>query len=337
MESLRLDKISVLDNFFELGGHSLIAVQIMTRLEKETGKHLPLSMLFEYPTIEKLSLALQMDGKFIVWDSLVPIKPQGTKTPLYIIHGAGLHVMLFNTLAKNMDADQPIYGLQAKGINGIDEPLSSIEAMAAYYINAINAQNPNGPYALAGYSFGGIIAYEMCRQLKQAGKEVKVLAMFDTHADQSNYLDPWVSKIWNTMQSGIKKYLYTFILLKNDISGTISYKKGSIKRRINKLYSKLKYTEDYHKMFYGNQYKVYKSNQQATRNYRLTPQNVGIDLFRAEKRMYYIQDFEFLGWKPFALDGVTVHKVPGDHASLFNPPNDKEFAHILQDLLNAKA
>ncbi|GAB3784611.1 hypothetical protein GCM10028818_44610 [Spirosoma horti] len=337
MESLRLNEISVLDNFFELGGHSLIAVQIMTRLEKETGKHLPLSMLFEYPTVEKLSLALQMDGKFIVWDSLVPIKPQGTKTPLYIIHGAGLHVMLFNTLAKNMDADQPIYGLQAKGINGVDEPLSSIEAIAAYYINAIKAQNPTGPYALAGYSFGGIIAYEMCRQLQQAGSEVKVLAMFDTHADQSNYLDPWISKIWNTLQSNIKKYLYTFILLKNDIAGTISYKKGSIKRRVNKLYGKLKYTEDYHKMFYGNQYKVYKSNQQATRDYRLTPQNVAIDLFRAEKRMYYIQDFEFLGWKPFALQGVTVHKVPGDHASLFNPPNDKEFARILQNLLNTKA
>ncbi|AKD57253.1 hypothetical protein SD10_22520 [Spirosoma radiotolerans] len=336
MESLRLDKISVLDNFFELGGHSLIAVQIMTRLEKETGKHLPLSMLFEYPTVEKLSLALQMDGKFIVWDSLVPIKPQGTKTPLYIIHGAGLHVMLFNTLAKNMDADQPIYGLQAKGINGIDEPLSSIEAMATYYIDAIKVQNPTGPYSLAGYSFGGIIAYEMCRQLKQDGKEVKVLAMFDTHADQSNYLGPWVSKVWKTVQSTIKKYLYTFILLKNDISGTISYKKGSIKRRVNKIYGKLKYTEDYHKMFYGNQYKVYRSNQQATRNYRLTPQNIGIDLFRAEKRMYYIQDFEFLGWKPFALKGVTVHKVPGDHASLFNPPNDKEFARILQNLLDSK-
>ncbi|GAB3738136.1 amino acid adenylation domain-containing protein [Spirosoma lituiforme] len=335
-ESLRLDTISVFDNFFELGGHSLIAVQIMTRLEKETGKHLPLSMLFECPTVEKLALALQMDGKFIVWDSLVPIKPLGTKTPLYIIHGAGLHVMLFNTLAKNMDADQPIFGLQAKGINGVDEPLSSIEEIAAYYIMAIRAQNPDGPYALAGYSFGGIIAYEMCRQLKQMGKEVKVLAMFDTHADQSNYLDPWISKVWGNVQIGLKKYLYTFVLLKKDISGTISYKKGSIKRRVTTMYSKLKYTANYHKVFYGNQHKVHKSNQQATRNYRLTPQHVTVDLFRAEKRMYYIQDFEFLGWKPFALEGVTVHKVPGDHVSLFNPPNDKEFALALQNLLNSK-
>lgn len=336
MESLRLDEISVLDNFFELGGHSLIAVQIMTRLEKETGKRLPLSMLFECPTVEKLALALQMDGKFIVWDSLVPIKPQGTKPPLYIIHGAGLHVMLFNTLAKNMDTDQPIFGLQAKGINGVDEPLNTIEDMAAYYITAIRAQNPHGPYALAGYSFGGIIAYEMCRQLKQMGKEVNVLAMFDTHADQSTYLDPWVNKIWNNVQTSLKKYLYTFVLLKNDISGTISYKKESIKRRVNTIHGKLKYTDNYHKVFYGNQHRVHKSNQQATRNYRLTPQDVTVDLFRAEKRMYYTQDFEFLGWKSFAKKGVNVHKVPGDHASLFNPPNDKEFARVLQNLLDSR-
>ena len=84
--------------------------------------------------------------------------------PLYIVHGAGLNVLLFNALAMNMDDEQPVYGLQARGLNGIDEPLDVMEDIAANYISEIIAQNPTGPYALAGYSLGGTIAYEMARQ-----------------------------------------------------------------------------------------------------------------------------------------------------------------------------
>jgi amino acid adenylation domain-containing protein len=319
MECLRLEKISVFDNFFELGGHSLIAVQVMTRLEKKTGKRLPLSMLFEYPTIEKLASILHMNGRSVTWDSLVPIKPQGTKIPLYIVHGAGLHVLLFNTLAINMHADQPVYGLQAKGINSDDKPLDSIEAIAAYYIDAIMAKNPDGPYALAGYSFGGIIAFEMSKQLKERGKEVKLLAMFDSYADQSNFYDPWLSRMWNDSTSLLKERLYIFTLLKKYPRETISTKIESIKRKINQVYRRIRYNEDYLKVFHGNYYKVNETNIIAARNYKLAPQDIKITLFRAKKQLAYKEDFEFLGWKPFALKGVAIHEVPGDHVYLFTP------------------
>lgn len=334
MECLRLEKISVLDNFFELGGHSLIAVQVMTRLEKKTGKRLPLSMLFEYPTIEKLASTLHMNGRSVTWDSLVPIKPQGTKIPLYIVHGAGLHVLLFNTLAINMDANQPVYGLQAKGINSDDEPLDSIEAIAAYYIDAIRAKNPDGPYALAGYSFGGIIAYEMTKQLRAKGKEVKMLAMFDSYADQSNFYDPWPTRLWNDSTTLLKERLYIFTLLKKYPGETVSTKIDSIKRKTNQLYRRIRYNEDYLKVFHGNYYKVNETNIIAARNYRLVPQEIEITLFRAKKQLAYKKDFEFLGWKPFALKGIKIHEVPGDHVNLFTPPNDKEFARILQKALD---
>ncbi|MFD2934793.1 amino acid adenylation domain-containing protein [Spirosoma flavum] len=334
VECLKLEKISVFDNFFELGGHSLIAVQIMTRLEKKTGKHMPLSTLFEYPTVEKLSLALEMDGQSIVWDSLVPIKPQGTKMPLYIVHGAGLHVLLFNTLAVNMDPDQPVFGLQAKGINSEDEPFDNIEDIASYYIEAIMAKNPDGPYALAGFSFGGIIAYEMSKRLLERGKEVKLLAMFDSYAYQSNYFDPWLNKIWINSLSLLKERLYLLTLLKESPRETIISKRESLKRRLNQMYRKIRYNEDRHKVFYNNYYKVHETNQIAARKYRLVPQQVSIDLFRAKKRSYYVQDFEFLGWKPFALKGIKVHEVPGDHNSLFTNSNGKEFAQVLQRVLD---
>lgn len=333
-EYLKVDRISIFDNFFEIGGYSLIAVQIMGRIEKETGKRLPLATLFEHSTIEKLALMLHMDSKPVTWDSLVPIKPQGTKMPLYIIHGAGLHVLLFNALAVNMDPDQPVYGLQAKGINGIDEPLDNIEDIAAYYIESIRANNPDGPYALAGYSFGGIIAFEMVRQLTAMGKEVKLLAMFDTYAEQSHDHDPWPVRVWEASRIFVRKFLYTFVLLARDPRQTIDYKIDINTRRLKELYWKIWYGEEQHKAFRDTSYRVDKSNRRAWRNYRLTPQPVKIELFRAKIRTYYLDDFEFLGWKPFALKGVNVHEVPGDHNYLFASPNDKEFGRILQNVLD---
>lgn len=331
---LKLERISVFDNFFELGGHSLIALHIMVRLEKETGRRLPLAALLEHSTIEKLALLLQTGSGSEHWDSLVPIKPQGTKIPLYMVHGAGLNVLVFNALTAYLDPEQPVFGLQAKGLNGIDEPLTSIEEIAAHYIDAIMRQNPDGPYALGGYSFGGIIAYEMSKQLLNRGKEVKLLALFDTHADQSDYYDPWLSKRWNNMVFGVKKYSYNLVLLKKDFRGTISYKKNSVKRRITDLYSKVKYGENLIKVQRGDNYKVYEANSVAARKYRLVPSEVTIDLFRAKQRMYYWEDFEFLGWKPFALKGINIHEVPGDHANLFYPPHDIEVARVLQKVLN---
>ncbi|RYE11766.1 MAG: amino acid adenylation domain-containing protein, partial [Sphingobacteriaceae bacterium] len=136
-EVLGRKSISIYDNFFEIGGHSLLAVQIMAKIEKETGKRVPLAALFEAPTVESLALLLHMDGQSITWDSLVPIKAKGSKTPLYIVHGAGLNVLLFNTLAMHMHSEQPVYGLQAKGLNGIDQPLDKLEDIAAHYVNEI--------------------------------------------------------------------------------------------------------------------------------------------------------------------------------------------------------
>ncbi len=331
---LKLDTIDVFANFFELGGHSLVAVQVMNRLEKETGKRLPLSTLFEYPTVEKLALALQLDGTSVVWDTLVPIKPQGTKMPLYIVHGAGLHVLLFNTLAMHMDPDQPVYGLQAKGINSADTPHDSIEEMAAYYIDAIMATNPEGPYALAGFSFGGVIAYEMSRQLTARGKSVKLVAMFDTYIYEAKAYDSWLRKMSSNMLVSLKTKFYVLAQFKDDPQHTFLVKKESLKRKIKQLYRRVKYNEDHLKVFLGNYYEVYQKSQAAYASYVMIPHPVRVDLFRAKERIFYMHDVEFLGWKPFALNGVTVHEIPGNHNSMFDPPNDKAFARTLQNVLD---
>ncbi len=334
-ELMGIEKISIDDNFFELGGRSLVAVQIMARIEKETGKRLPLATLFEYTTIEKLAARLEIDPASITWESLVHIKPSGSKMPLYIVHGAGLNVLLFNALAMNMDADQPVYGLQAKGLNGIDEPLDVMEEIAANYISEIVAQNPDGPYALAGYSLGGIIAYEMANQMIAAGKDVKMLAMFDTYADLSTVNDPKLKKILNKTALTLKQVGHTFVLLAEDPKRTIEYKSLILKRKIIKLFWKVFPGKDEKKEgFFAYDNEIDEASEKALRNYVLKPLNIAIELFRAKKRTFYMADFDFLGWKPFALMGVNVHEIPGEHNTIFAPPNDKEFAVVLQHCLN---
>jgi len=333
-EALGIKKIGIYDNFFELGGHSLIAVKVMTKIERLTGKRLPLASLFENPTIEKMSQLLQMDGRSVTWDSLVPIKPQGSKTPLYIVHGAGLNVLLFNTVAAGLSADQPVYGLQAKGLNGVDEPFNKIEDMAAHYIEAIMRQNPTGPYALAGFSFGGIIAFEMARQLKTLGKEVKMLAVFDTYVYKCIYFDPLPIKVLKKLRFYFFTVLHT-LKFSSGFKNTIVEKSTILKRNLIRMYWKLRYGKDQNQPgFFGYAYKIDQSNLEALKRYQFKPLEIVVDVFKAETRTFYVEDKETMGWKPYALNGVNIHDIPGEHNTIFKAPNDKKFAEVLQKCLD---
>lgn len=337
-ELMGLNQISIFDNFFQLGGRSLIAVKIMARLEQETGKRLPLATLFEYSTVEKLASRLEIDAESITWESLVPIKPQGNKMPLYIVHGAGLNVLLFNALAMNMDDQQPVFGLQAKGLNGIDEPLDVMEEIASNYVEEIINHDPVGPYAVAGYSLGGLIAYEMAKQMLALGKDLKMLAMFDTYADQTQrYHSPLRRTIDNTWTL-VKQVAYTPVLFLEDPKRTVEYKSREVGRRIQKIFKKV-FPDKVKKKEGFSAYtdEIHDRSLTAQKNYRLEPVDVTIELFRAKKKTFYMDDFKFLGWRPFALKGVNVHDIPGEHNTIFAPPNDKQFAKVLQECLDKSA
>ncbi|GAB1858555.1 amino acid adenylation domain-containing protein [Flavobacteriaceae bacterium MHTCC 0001] len=335
-DCLEIDNIDIFSDFFELGGHSLIAVKVMALIEERTGKQLPLSALLEYSTIEKFALLLDMDNHFITWDSLVPIKREGNKTPLYIVHGAGMNVLIFNALAKNLDNDQPVYGLQAKGLNGIDEPYGTVEEIAAHYVEAITKGNTKGPYALAGYSFGGIIAYEMANQMLNLNKKVTMLAMLDTYAHPSYY---YKSSIRKKIAFFNYKFKSNMFVIKQMISSS-----KHLKERVN---TQLKNIENFylsikngkskqHEIIYNQPYLLDKMNEIASNKYHLVPKNIKIDLFRVEDATYYMHDNEYLGWKEIALNGVDIHEIPGDHNELFSPPNDRKSAMILQDILDQR-
>jgi amino acid adenylation domain-containing protein len=332
---LNIKEIDIFSNFFELGGHSLIAVRIMSQLEKETGERLPLAALMTHSTIEKLAQFIDKDNKPVSWNSLVPIQPKGTKTPLYVVHGADHNVMIFKLLSNNLDVDQPLYGLQAKGLNGIDEPHETVEEMAAHYISEIIKSNPKGPYAIAGYSFGGIIAFEMARQLKAANRRIKILVLLDSYVYPSYYHDKPLSK-----KIASAKYILGMILfmIKKMFSSKENFKNRLqlMKKSINNTYLRLKYgKEKQHELLKSWPFKLDKMHRAAINSYHITPFDLEVDLLKvAEDDVFYSHDNNLLGWDSIALGGVNKHIIPGNHINMLSQPNIKELGKIIQNMLD---
>jgi thioesterase domain-containing protein len=114
------------------------------------------------------------------------LRATGSATPIFCIHPYGGHTTGYIELARHMDPDQPVFGIQARGLQGEAAPLRTIEAMASDYVGLIKAHQPSGPYRLAGHSMGGCIAYEMAQQLTRAGGSVSLLALFDSRAQNAS-------------------------------------------------------------------------------------------------------------------------------------------------------
>jgi amino acid adenylation domain-containing protein len=332
-EVLHIKSISVNSDFFELGGHSLIAVKVMVAIEKETGKRLPLASLFENPTIESLSKMIAKDEEEIKWDSLVTIKKSGTKMPIYMIHGGGLNVLVFHPLAKYMDKDQPIYGMQALGLNGKSKLLYSMEELADHYNAEILNNDPVGPYALAGYSFGGLLAYEMAKRLLEMGKEVKMLGILDTFAGGRDLNQGKLNKISKKIIRQFKKVVFFGRLFIDDPKETINYQIIVLKRKIRRLFNSKPIVYD---SVFSYDDEIHQSYDIAWNKYMMQPLDIRVDLFRTKKRIYFLDDLDYLGWRAYARKGVDVHDVPGDHKTFLFAPHDKEFAEILQKVLDSR-
>jgi amino acid adenylation domain-containing protein len=175
---LHVDRVGIDDNFFELGGHSLLAIRLVEQIRRRFGQSVPVAALFAEPTIAHL--AQQLEQQPAEWSPLVPIQPQGSHPPLFCVHGLGGSVLNYAALGRALGPEQPFYGLQAPGLEADQSPHTTIDAMAAAYVQAIRARQPQGPYYLSGWSLGGVIAFEMARLLHQQGETVRLLALLDS-------------------------------------------------------------------------------------------------------------------------------------------------------------
>ncbi|MFF2194575.1 amino acid adenylation domain-containing protein [Streptomyces sp. NPDC058157] len=179
---LQLTGLGVHDNIFDLGATSLTAMRLVVQIEQRYGISVPLSEFVSAPTVAELAGRLRAGGATTAFDPLVPIRPAGSKRPVFFVHPMGGNVLCYLRFAKYLEEDRPFYALQAAGGDPGTEPLRSVEEIAASYIEAVRRVQPSGPYVIGGWSFGGFVAFEMARQLRAAGEEIARLVLLDTTA-----------------------------------------------------------------------------------------------------------------------------------------------------------
>lgn len=178
-------------DFFDLGGDLLMTLSLMFAIEDALGIELPVTMIYQAPTIASLAAAIEKHSE-PVFSPLVLVKAGTGGLPFFICHGVGGNVMELVSLGRRIESAGAIYAIQAKGLDGRCEPNRSVEDMAQCYLAAIRAVQPEGPYRLAGYSSGGLVAYEMAQRLRLEGATVGFLALFDTQTNARQ----WPLSVW---------------------------------------------------------------------------------------------------------------------------------------------
>jgi thioesterase domain-containing protein/acyl carrier protein len=321
-DCLNIRPIGVQDNFFELGGHSIQAAQMFSFIRKNLGKQLPLATLFQAPTIEQLAEILGGKGVIAPWSSLVPIQPNGSRSPLFCIHAGAGTVLFYSSLSSHLGQDQPVYGLQAKGLNGNEAPQTRIEDMAAHYISEIRSIQPQGPYYLAGYCLGGILAFEMAQQLTREGQEVALLASLNgvspTYDDSSDYLEQSDLEEIKTLSAKINDYWKNF--------RGLSKKEKAVYPFYLVLKKMLSYNQQYaiRRFFYRayisrnrplpeklGKYYFLETNVDMVKAYRPQPYAGKMIIIRSPA---VYQDPQ-LGWAALVTGGIETRDIPGKHAN----------------------
>jgi thioesterase domain-containing protein len=314
------------DDFFELGGHSLLVLQLVNDIRAEFGRDLPLSVIFASPTIEALAATLRASADPAEWSPLVAVQPRGSRPPLYCVHPLGGHVLCYADLARQLPPDQPLFGLQAPGMEEGQAPLASIGEMADEYLRRVRARQPAGPYALAGYSFGGYVAYEMAQRLRQAGEKVALLALLDTPAPSvirggARPID----------SAALLSSLFPVLGLSEDAlraSGSEDDQLACVVARAREAnLVPPGFTMDEARRYFA----VCKTNQAMRADPR--PYGGRITLLRATEGAERISADPALGWRALADGGLDVHWVGGRHENMLAAPHAAGAARVMADAL----
>ncbi|HEU5230387.1 MAG TPA: amino acid adenylation domain-containing protein, partial [Ktedonobacteraceae bacterium] len=176
---LHIWPISVSDNFFDLGGHSILAVALIAQIQRVFDHDLPVTTLFQHPTLEGLASVLRNGAVAERWQTIVPIQTGGSKPPLFCIHPAGGTAFCYYNLDRSLGPDQQVYGIQTLEPECWELTTFTVADLATRYVAALREIQKQGPYMLSGWSAGGVIAFEMACQLLQQNEKVSLLALFD--------------------------------------------------------------------------------------------------------------------------------------------------------------
>jgi len=325
-ELLGVEKVGLDDDFFDLGGHSLVAVRLFSKIKKIFQVDLGLSTLFEARTIRKLAPLIQQLGNSgprqeTATPAVVAIREQGSRLPLFLISGLGGEVIAFDTLARSLGADQPVFALQPQGLDGRKPFLTRVEDMAAYYLREIRKVQPRGPYCIAGYSFGGYIAFEIAQQLRATGETVGLLGFLDTIEWQ------YLQRVGRPQSFG-ERWRQRLDRLKK---GRLDYVKVTVGYNATKMLHRI-----FHRL--GREVPQQFSNLEdinrfAMTLYRPTVYPGRLTIFRSLSREA-VENDELLGWGGMAVEGIEVQDVTGRHLDMLKEPNVRLLASKLRGCLD---
>lgn len=337
---LRKDRIGIDDHFFDSGGNSLLAAQMFAVLETTWGKRLPLAMLFEAPTIRAMALKIQDRDWRPSWGCLVPLQTQGKGRPVFLIHGIKGNIIGFQSLARELGVDRPVYGLQAQGLDGVQPVICNMEEMARLYVKQIIATVPEGPYHLVGLSFGGLLAYEMAQQLKAMGHSVGLLGVLDAFPHgHDQQLGLWERVVYGWELNAARLRAQISIFAQEGIKGTlevIGSKMRIFRRWVRRTFQGVspKMPASATKSFGGSD-SVEQANHLACDHYSIRPYPGKVTLFVAAENPPSIKQLLRSVWKPLPVEGVEVHESPGNHNTIVEPPHDRALALKLRSCLQA--
>ncbi len=323
---LDLRQISISDNFFDLGGHSLLAVRLMSQIEQQFKKQLPLTILFQNTTVEQLATVLRQQTKALPWSSLVAIQPKGERPPLFCVHPAGGNVLCYFELAQHLGKEQPFYGIQSFGLEYGQAPYTQVIDMAKFYLKEVQTHQPHGPYQLAGWSFGGLVAFEMARQLQTEDKDVSLVALLDAPAPSFTQEDQC---------SEDDAQLLVNLFAGEDIILSLEHlRQLTSDKQLHYVIEQGKkvdlFPPDVDIMQAQRLMQVYKTNVSTAKRYAPNFYSGKIILFQATERDEDISLEPDLGWRGYATEGVEIIQVPGSHQNMMRSPQIKILAEQLK-------
>jgi FkbH-like protein len=353
-EVLRVEPVGIEDDFFELGGTSLLAVDVFALIERRLERKLPLTALIEAPTVERL--ARLVDGAGWKRDSLVLIRPGRDKLPVFLVHDGDGEVMLYRNLAFRLKPDHPVYGLQPHSRGDAPIVHTRITEMAAHHVERIRSVQPHGPYLVGGMCAGGVVAFEIARQLQSQGERVAMVALLDA-ADVEAPLKAWgITRQRASRFAGMFHQDYSaspgrraVTIVKKALGKIRNLTLYTTRQSLKKLRDEVRLRQFRYYLDRGmrlprllERIPVRTVYLFAERSYRPEGRFDGeLVLFRAsdgtDADEPYVERYDdpLLGWDRRATRGVRVIDVPGGHSSMLQEPTVSVLAEQVQTYLDA--
>ena len=333
---LTVPRIGTTDDFFALGGHSLLAVRIFNEINAEFGVRLPLTSLFDGPTVRQIATRIrevQAAGEPAAvsakWTTIVPIRANGSLPPFFCAAGIGGSPMNLVHLAAQLGDDQPFYGLQHRGIDGTLEPHRTIRAMAEEFVADVRKIQPTGPYYLGGFSMGGVVTYEMAHLLQQRGEEIGLVVFLDTQAPT---LPGW------TIRERVVQHIARF--QKEGMAYIGRRVRDHLRRRIAHARTWLNLKLSLKDAFTIRHERVQHAGHEALENYVPPQSTFDILLLRAQLRLASsdgigYRTHESNGWREYAHGTLTIEQIDMQHLEIVKPSAAPSTARPIAGALRA--